>query len=116
MATIQDFAKRIMQIEGVKNMILVRNDGHILTHNIDNPIELSSTIVFCGLTGDALRSVVGFSCLNYFIISRESKEKLFVFPIESYFLGIYQYANAYSPDLVNSVSRIVQALTRKKQR
>lgn len=114
MATIQEFSKRISDIEGVKSYILIRNDGHVVTHNVDDPETVSTMIVFSGLSSDEIRSVMGFSGLSYFILTRENKEKLLIFPIRTYFLGIFQQADAYGPDVIEKVQEFIHAITKQK--
>ena len=114
MATIQDFTNRLMKIAGVNGYILVRHDGHIITHNVENPESLSSMIVFSGLSCEALKTVAGTTYFSYFMLTRETMEKFFIFPIDNFFLGIFQSADAYSPDLVNKITQFIQAVTKHR--
>ncbi|HAO23340.1 MAG: hypothetical protein BWK80_47080 [Desulfobacteraceae bacterium IS3] len=115
MATIQDFGKRILQIPGITQYLLVRNDGKVMAHNVDAPESLASVILFCGLNCDAIGSVAGLTYLKYLMLTRKNNEKLLIFPMDTYFLGIIQNADAYSPEIVDSVIRLVQMVIKPKK-
>jgi len=116
MADIQTFANLISQIEGVKNYIFVRNDGRIIVHNTDNPETFSSMVTFAGLSSDAVKSILGTTYFKYFILTRKNGEKIIVFPMENYFLGILQDSNAYTPDVIQKTGRFVSAVTKQKKK
>ena len=44
MSAAERFARRINRIKGVTGFILTRNDGQVITHNVDRPEELASLI------------------------------------------------------------------------
>lgn len=115
MASIQTFTKLISQIEGVKNYIFVRNDSRVIVHNTNNPDTLSSMIAFSGLSCDAVKSILGTTYFKYFILTRKTGEKLLVFPLENYFLGIIQDSQAYTPDVIQKIMRFITAVTRQKK-
>jgi hypothetical protein len=114
MANLEAFAERVLKIEGVEQFIFLRNDGHILIHNVENPKSLSALVAFTGLNGDAIPAVIGTTRFRYLSISRMNKEHFLVFPFDNYFLGIMQHAEAYTPDVVQRVIRLIQAITRPK--
>jgi hypothetical protein len=105
-----DFADLIMEIDGVMNYTLVRNDGRVMTHNFVEPEPISSTVLFNGLSCDALKPVMGLTNFRHLICIRDNNEELMVFPIGKYFLGILQGADAYTDDIVAEVSRIIDAV------
>jgi hypothetical protein len=115
MATLQDFGKRISQIPGVKQYLVVRNDGKTMLHDVESPEPLSSMIVFCGLNCDAIGSVAGLTCPRYLMMTRKNGEKLLIFPMDSYFLGIIQKPDAYSPDVVDNVIRMIRMVVKSKK-
>ncbi len=109
-----DFAELVMGIDGVMNYTLVRNDGRVMKHNFIDPEPISSTVLFNGLSCDALKPVMGMTYFRHLICIKDNNEKLMVFPIGKYFLGILQGADAYTPDIVNEVTRIIDAVIRNK--
>ncbi|MDM8536386.1 hypothetical protein QUF70_06500 [Desulfobacterales bacterium HSG17] len=115
MADIQTFADMISKIEGVKNYIFVRNDGRVIVHNTNSPETLSSMVTFAGLSSDAVKSILGTTYFKYFILSRKNGEKIFVFPIINYYLGILQDSKAYTPDVIQKIERFVNAVSRHKK-
>ncbi|MFP4350442.1 MAG: hypothetical protein ACOC3W_03580 [Thermodesulfobacteriota bacterium] len=114
MANLETFAQRVLKIEGVEQFIFIRNDGHILIHNVENPQSLSALTAFTGLSGEALRTVIGTTYFKHLSFSRRSKENFLIFPLNNYFLGILQHAEAYTPDVVQRVNRLIQAITRSR--
>lgn len=115
MATIQDFGKRILQISGIKQYIMVRNDGKVMIHNVESPESLAPVITFCGLNCDAIGSVAGLTYFKYMMLTRKNNEKLLIFPMETYFLGVIQTHDAYSPDIVEQVIRLIQMAIKPKK-
>lgn len=112
MANINDFVNFILQIKGIVNYILVRKDGYILTHNCENPNSLSSVITFSGLSSElVIKPMIGLTFFKYLIYSRKNNEKLLIFPLEKYFLGIVHHAEAYTPDIVEEVNRMIDRIT-----
>lgn len=103
-----------MKIDGVKNFILVRQDGHLIIHNVEDPDKLTDITVLSGLGADAVKAHGGFTFFKYLMVSRANKENYFIFQIEKYFLGIIQKTDAFGPDLAEKVLRFLQAITRKK--
>ncbi len=116
MASIQAFTDKILQIDGVKNCIFVRNDGHIIVHNVENPGALSSMVAFSGLCCDAIKSTLGTTYFRYFSLIRASKEKFFIFPVHKrYFLGILVHSDAYPPAVVDNVLELLEAVISQKK-
>lgn len=109
MPTIIDFAK-IAKIEGVKNFILIRKDGQVMTHNMEKPEALSPFILLCGLNADAIGVMLSLQQMSNVTISRENREHLHIFPAGNYFAAVFQKAEAYAPDLVKSISKFISTI------
>lgn len=106
MPTILDFAK-IVKVEGVKNFILIRKDGQVMTHNMEHPESLSPFIVLCGLNADAIGLSLELQQMVNITVMRENKEHLHIFPAGNYFAAVFQQADAYTPDVVKSISKFI---------
>lgn len=115
MASLQDFGKRILQISGVRHYILVRNDGKVMVHNLENTDVLAPMIVFGGLSCDAIGSVAGLTYLKYMMLTRKNNEKLLIFPMDAYFLGIIQNPDAYTQDIVDRITKLIQMVIKPKK-
>ncbi len=115
MASLQDFGKRILQISGVSNYILVRNDGKVMVHNLEKADALAPLIVFAGLSCDAVGSVAGLTYLKYLMLARKNNEKLLIFPMDTYFLGIIHNPDAYTQDIVDHITRLIQMVAKPKK-
>ncbi len=108
--------KKILNIAGVKSYIFIKDDGHIIGHNVEMELSetLSSMVVFFGFTSNAIKSDMGFSRFKYLMVSKNNNEHLFVFPVKSYFLCILQKASADSETLINSVNEFIEGMLNKK--
>ena len=116
MAKIDDLVNLVLQIEGVINYILVREDGHTLSHDFENIETLPSIITFSGLNSEVLKPIMGLTYFKYLSYTRENNEKLLIFPLGKYFIGILQDAEAYTPDIVDTMEKIIESITQKRQR
>jgi predicted regulator of Ras-like GTPase activity (Roadblock/LC7/MglB family) len=111
---IEDFGNRVAQVPGIKNYLLVRNDGKVIIHNIEKPESLASMVAFNGLNCEAISSMVGLTNLKYMMVTSKSNERLFIFPIDTSFLGIIQDPDAYSNDVVDNVIQLIQTVAKPK--
>ncbi len=116
MAKINDLVNLVSQVEGVVNYILVREDGHTLSNNFENFEALPSIITFSGLNSEILKPTMGLTHFKYLSYTLENNEKLLIFPLGKYFLGILQHAEAYTPDIVDTMEKIIESITQKRQR
>ncbi len=116
MAKINDLVNLILQIQGVMNYIFVREDGHTMSHNFEDIGTLPSIITFSGLNCEIIKPAMGVSSLKYLSYSRANNEKLLIFPLGKYFLGISQQPEGYTPDIVAQIEGIIDSITSKKQR
>ncbi len=112
----EKFGKRLLQINGVKRFILVRNDGEILAHNLaeENPETLSSILLFSALNCDKIKSGFGFRNTKYMAVSKENNENLYIFQMEKYYLGVMQHANANMMELIRDVSSFIDSIMMTK--
>lgn len=109
MPTIIDFAK-IAKVDGVKNFILIRKDGQVMTHNMENPEALSPFIVLCGLNADAIGVSLSLEQMTNITVTRENKEHLHIFPAGNYFAAVFQKSDAYTPDVIKSISKFINTV------
>lgn len=114
MSNIDKLIKLILQIKGVTHYIFVREDGYILSHNYGETDALSAMIVFSGLNCHAIKPVLGLGHFRYMSYTLENNEKLLIFPIGRYLLGISQDSESYTPDVVERMERLIEAVTPKK--
>lgn len=106
MPTILDFAK-IAKLDGVKNFILIRKDGQVMTHNMEKPETISPFIVLCGLNADAIGVILSLQQMTNITVSRENREHLHIFPAGNYFAAVFQKSDAYPPDVIKNVSKFI---------
>jgi len=102
MASASDFAK-LKDINGVFQYILVRNDGHVVTHNTKDAVAFSSTIVMSGRNCKQLESVLDSGQYIYLCVERENGHNLLVFSLGNYFLGIIEEADSDTQTTVDLI-------------
>lgn len=116
MSAAERFAKRINRIKGVANFILTRNDGRIITHNVDHPEDLATLVTLCGFNADAVRKTIGFSQFNYLYAGCQHQNPLLVFPFDRYFLGIRQLRDAEQQELIEEVQHVLQQVVSQRDK
>ena len=109
MASASDFSK-LKNIEGVGHYILVRNDGHVVTHNLNNAVELSSTIVMSGRSFKKLEDFLDCGQCIYLCVERNKDNNLLVFPLGKYFLGIVEESDSDTKTTVDSIINYLKNL------
>ena len=109
MATIDEFC-RIAAVEGVKNFILVRDDGEIAAWNMETPEKIADMVLRCGRNPER----VGTARYRYLVFRRKSGEHFFIFPVGNYYLGVVKEKEIDSGLLVDGVLNFIAALPRKR--
>lgn len=115
MSGIQRFADRIEQIDGVSNYIVVRNDGQMIIHNLDEPEKLTSLLTFGGFNTQAIQKTLGFSQFGYLVYIRPRNQNLIIFSLDKYFLGIVQKMDSNQSRLIEEVGRFLFKLKNQKR-
>ena len=110
MATIEDLVNGIHRIQGLDGYVIVKQDGQVLSHNVANVEGLSALIVMGGLNGNIVKTEVGASLFTHLVIARKTNERLLVFPVGNFWLGLLQRQDTYTPDIVNKVQSIIQGM------
>lgn len=111
MAKLKSLVNWILQIDGVAAYILVRDDGHIISHNFEDSDTVASIITYTGLNGKAIKSTIGLMVFKMASYTRENDEKLLIFPLGKYFIGLLQQPDAYTPDITARIEKIILAIT-----
>lgn len=109
MATIKEFAE-IAEISGVKNYILVKNNGSIAARQIEEPDRIARVVLRCGKNSDA----IGVPRFRYLMLARNNRENFIIFPVGNYYLGVIKEKNIDSMALVNSVLEFIDNLPGKR--
>jgi len=110
MSGIERFAQHLSKFKGVEHFVLTRNDGQLVTHNLPDPDDLASLVTLCGLSALAIRKTIGFSQFKHLICACAEHRSLIIFPLDKYFLGIRQKADANQAELIDGVNRFLQRL------
>ena len=111
MASLDDFAK-VKDVVGVAEYVLVRQDGHIMSHDAKDHEDLGQMVMLCGTNCDAIRTGIP-NRFNYFLYSRDCGEHLIVFPVGGFYLGVIQSASVESSHVARSVTEFIRKLIRQ---
>ena len=110
MATIEDLVNGIQKVQGLDGYIIVKQDGQVLSHNVANAEPLSALVVMGGLNSNIIKTDVGASLFKYLAIARKTNERLLVFPLGTFWLGLLQRQEAYTPDIINKVQAMINGM------
>lgn len=110
MVSVEAF-KRIARVKGIKSYILVRNDGNIAAHNIDDiaPNPLTTVTLKCGRRCTQLKQS-DFKCL---LFSKKNNENIFIFPVGNYYLGVIKESIIDEIVLIDNIFDFIRSLPRK---
>ncbi len=109
MATARDFS-RLDEIEGVSQYTLVRDDGHVVSGNLQNSAELSASIVSSGKYCDTLVDDLNGKRYVYCSIERTSGNNILVFSLGRYYLGIIKHPDSDSQQLADTIIVFLKGL------
>jgi len=93
----------LKQISGIKNYIVVEQNGKVLTHDVGNPQKLSSAILINAMNCNTAKSIAGFTDLEYILLKTKSNEKIIILPFNKGYLGIVASANSHVPEIITQV-------------
>ncbi len=113
-ASADQFAAQIIEIHGIDQFALVRNDGCIVTHNMPDPEEFAAMITLCGRNSTSLRKPLGVSHLKQIICTRPDNQNIIIFPLHKYFLGIKQSGDADQDIVIHEVSRLLRQVAQNR--
>lgn len=111
MATAKEFVTRVGQIDGVSSCVLIREDGEILGHNMEDPDLYTSLMILGGTSARGIMDKVGFSHCRHLSFNRGNKEHFHLFPIETFYLGVIQSPDCYLPDMLQATLRLIGRVT-----
>ncbi|RMF44511.1 MAG: roadblock/LC7 domain-containing protein [Deltaproteobacteria bacterium] len=109
------FAARMAAIDGVKNFVLIRKDGQVITHNLEDPDELAALATLCGLQSEAIAGTLGFSQVERLCLRRAGGESLSLFRLDKYFVAVIQEPDCPLDDLLDRVSKFLSSLRRQNK-
>ncbi len=110
------FARRISRIEGVSSFVLVRRDGRVITHNLDDPDDLAALTALCGLQAEGIARTLGFRQIGLMSLRRAEGEHLLLFKLDHYYLGIVQRSDSDSDRLAQDVRDFLAILKPRRTR
>ncbi|PLX86226.1 MAG: hypothetical protein C0614_03885 [Desulfuromonas sp.] len=104
---------RLERIRGVENYVLVRHDGEVISHNMNNPDKVASMVAICGRSSNLLKEANGFSETNHIILTRKDRRHFLVFCLSRYFFGVQQIPGTDTQRLASSISGVIREIPRK---
>ncbi len=118
MAAINKLLTRIKAIEGVDGCILVKADGHVLGHLVDNPDIYSSLVAISDKYAKDIMEQSGFTFLRSLSFGRVGNHGFHMFPVNNYYVGVVQgpgYPQDQMIKQVNHLLSFVKISSKKKQ-
>ena len=113
-ASAERFTEQISEIKGIDQFALVRNDGHIVTHNMLDPDKFASMVTFCGGNAISLRKSLGVSHLKQIIYSRPQNQNIIIFQLYKYFLGVQQTGDTDQDVVIHEVSSLLRNVAQNR--
>lgn len=110
MASAKDFA-RLEQINGVASYILVRGDGHVISHTMEDAASLAPIISSCGAQCDALGADMSGNRYIHLCLERESGNDLLVFSLGRYYLCIVKHEASERQETIDNVIYFLKNLS-----
>jgi hypothetical protein len=107
MASAIDFVERINQIDGVAGCLLVKSDGVLLGKTLDDSEVFSTLLQVTSGLSDEIMSNVGFSYCRYICFSRLNMQNFYVFPIDTYLLGVVQQADCSISVMLERIYQLI---------
>lgn len=111
MANAKDFVANIIQIDGVAECLLIRNDGVLLAREGEALKNYSSLIIESGEAISGIMQTSGFGNCRYIKFIRENNRHFYIFPIGRYLLGVKQKSECNIPDMIKTVFSLIERVS-----
>lgn len=109
----EEFAGKILQIQGVGGFLLVRNNGQLLASKTDmttDPQTLAAMMTLSSQDSKSLQSTMGLGRYHYLMVTQENIGKLYVFPIQNHLLGVIHRCPDHDPIFVKRIRQFIHEL------
>ncbi len=109
----EEFANKILQIQGVGGFVLVRNNGQLLASKTDitiDPQTLAAMMILSSQDCKTLQSIMGFSRYHYLMVTQEKIGNLYVFQIQNHLLGVIHRYPDHDPIFVKKMKQFIHGL------
>lgn len=106
MANLKDVEK-IVNVEGVGQYILLGPGGHVLSHNMDNHIIMTSMIITCA----SICKFITAERFHFLVFSQEDGRDFYIFPVGKHYLAIIKKAESSAKDLPLHVAFFIKNLS-----
>jgi hypothetical protein len=107
MATIKDFLTRIKSIEGVAGCLLIKSDGSLLGHIMNDHEKLPPLLVICSNYARDLMAKTGFAHCQSISFNRQSGHNFHVFLFQQYYLGVVQTQDCPLKDMLAKINHLL---------
>jgi len=107
MATIKEFLNRVKSIEGVAGCLLIKNDGSLLGHIINDHEKLPPLLVICNNYARDLMTKTGFAHCQSVSLNRQSGQNFHMFFFQQYYLGVMQTPDCPLKDMLTKINHLL---------
>ncbi|MBN1141434.1 MAG: hypothetical protein JXB25_06535 [Deltaproteobacteria bacterium] len=108
------FSQHIGQIKGVENFMVLRHDGHMLTHNMSQPEKMSSLATLTGISAQSIQKTMGFTPFRYLVFAREHNQSLIIFTLDKFYVGILAKTGFNLAELIEDIAKFLVKIKVKR--
>ena len=108
------FSQHLVQVKGVEGFMVLRNDGRILTHNIEQAEKFASLATLSGISVQGVQKKLGFMPFRHLVFSREHNRSLIVFTLDKFYVGIFAKVGFNLSEIIEDVNKFLLKIKIKK--
>lgn len=105
--------KHLETIDGIRHYLLVRRDGELVHHNMDNVHGCASAIATSCLLCEGMEKTFGSKRFTHAIIRKPDGELLLIVSLGNFFLGVFASAATNPQTLLESIRIFLRDLHAK---
>lgn len=111
MATAKDFVVRISNVKGVSGCLLIKTDGTLVGRSVEDPESYTTLMQISGGLSQEIKAGIGASYCRCIDFGCMGSNNFYVFPIDSYLLGVVAQPEAEGANMMNEIYRLIGRVT-----
>ncbi len=100
----------IVNVPGVRHYMLVKTNGAIVSHNVDNPDAKSVLIITAGNGSMDIHPSGQFGPFRYVVLNQADGQSTIVFGLGKYYLSVDTDWSVNTDDVVSSVRKFIASI------
>lgn len=110
MGTVKEFLALVKDVDGVDECLLVKEDGQLLGHMIDDPEKFAALLAIGGKYARDIMGRMGFTYCRFLSFERSGGQTFHIFPVDKYYLGIVQSPEFPLDKMIKRVSYLLSLI------